>query len=98
MVCIKSRIGNLSDWPGYKEGEWSVQDRSAQWVAPLLEPCPGEKILDACAAPGGKTTHLAELMGDNGEIWAVDYSYSGGNKGRSPQFAKEVREHGEKND
>ena len=51
-----------------------MQDRSAQGVAPLLAPQPGERILDACAAPGGKATHLAELMGDVGEIWAVDRS------------------------
>jgi 16S rRNA (cytosine967-C5)-methyltransferase len=49
-----------------------VQDRSAQRIAPLLEPQPGQRILDACAAPGGKSTHLAELLGDQGEIWAVD--------------------------
>jgi 16S rRNA (cytosine967-C5)-methyltransferase len=37
-----------------------------------LQPAPGQRILDACAAPGGKSTHLAELLGDQGEIWAVD--------------------------
>ena len=51
-----------------------MQDRAAQWVAPLLDAQPGERILDACAAPGGKATHLAELIGDQGEIWAVDRS------------------------
>ncbi len=71
---IVSGSGDLRQWPGYKEGDWSVQDRSAQWVAPLMKANPGELILDACAAPGGKTTHLAEIMSDRGEIWAVDYS------------------------
>lgn len=66
--------GDLRQWPGFNEGDWCVQDRSAQWVAPLLDPQPGQRILDACAAPGGKATHLAELMGDAGEIWAVDRS------------------------
>ncbi len=66
--------GNLRLWPGYKEGYWCVQDRSSQWVAPLLDPQPGEKVLDACAAPGCKTTHIAEIMGDKGEVWAVDRS------------------------
>lgn len=66
--------GDLRNWPGYYEGHWSVQDRAAQRVAPLLAPMPGERILDACAAPGGKATHLAELIGDQGEIWAVDRS------------------------
>jgi 16S rRNA (cytosine967-C5)-methyltransferase len=43
-------------------------------MAPLLEPQPGERLLDACAAPGGKCTHLAELIGDRGEVVAVDRS------------------------
>ena len=66
--------GDLRQWPGFNEGAWCVQDRAAQWVAPLLDPRPGQRVLDACAAPGGKATHLAELMGDVGEIWAVDRS------------------------
>ena len=66
--------GDLRRWPGFSEGYWCVQDRAAQWVTPLLDPCPGQRVLDACAAPGGKATHLAELMGDEGEIWAVDRS------------------------
>ncbi len=66
----------LRNWPGYAEGQWCVQDRSAQWVAPLLDPQPGDQVLDACAAPGGKTTHLVELMGNTGEVWAVDRSPS----------------------
>jgi len=66
--------GDLRQWPGYAEGHWCVQDRAAQWVAPLLDPQPGDRVLDACAAPGGKATHLAELMGDQGEVWAVDRS------------------------
>ena len=53
---------------------WVVQDRSSQWVAPLLNPMKGEKILDACSAPGSKTTHLAELANDDAEILAVDRS------------------------
>ena len=66
--------GDLRQWPGYVEGHWCVQDRSAQRVAPLLQPQPGDRILDACAAPGGKATHLAELVEDRAEIWAVDRS------------------------
>lgn len=50
-----------------------VQDEAAQLVTYLLDPRPGEKVLDACAAPGGKTTHIAQLMHDNGEIVAVDH-------------------------
>ncbi|HEU0230263.1 MAG TPA: 16S rRNA (cytosine(967)-C(5))-methyltransferase RsmB [Burkholderiaceae bacterium] len=47
--------------PGFDEGWWSVQDISAQRAAALLAPVAGERVLDACAAPGGKTAHLLEL-------------------------------------
>jgi len=47
--------------PGFEQGWWSVQDASAQLAAQLLAPRDGERVLDACAAPGGKTTHLLEL-------------------------------------
>ncbi|MEB3264278.1 MAG: 16S rRNA (cytosine(967)-C(5))-methyltransferase [Synechococcus sp.] len=66
--------GDLRRLPGYAEGWWSVQDRHAQRVVPLLDPQPGERILDACAAPGGKSTQIAERQHDSGEIWAVDRS------------------------
>ncbi|WP_319420257.1 16S rRNA (cytosine(967)-C(5))-methyltransferase [Pleurocapsa sp. FMAR1] len=64
--------GAVTDLPGYKQGWWVIQDSSAQLVTHLLDPQPGETIIDACAAPGGKTTHIAELMGDNGHIIAGD--------------------------
>jgi 16S rRNA (cytosine967-C5)-methyltransferase len=53
----------VSQIPGFDDGLVSVQDAGAQLAAKLLSPQAGEYILDACAAPGGKTTHLAELMG-----------------------------------
>jgi 16S rRNA (cytosine967-C5)-methyltransferase len=56
--------------PGYAEGAFSVQDLGAQLAAPLLRPERGMRVLDACAAPGGKTTHLAELA--DVEIVALD--------------------------
>ena len=70
---VLNHNGDLRRWPGYDEGLWSVQDRAAQRVAPLLAPAQGERILDACAAPGGKATHLAELSMIR-ELWAVDRS------------------------
>lgn len=73
-LVLGGRSGDLRQLPGYAEGRWCVQDRSAQRIAPLLDPQPGERILDACAAPGGKSTHLAELMGDRGEVVALDRS------------------------
>ena len=60
--------------PGFFEGKWLIQDRSSQSIAPLLNPKKGDKILDLCSAPGTKTTHLAELIKDDGEIWAIDRS------------------------
>ena len=71
---VPAGIGEPKKWPGYAEGKWSVQDRSSQLVAPFLGALPGEKILDACAAPGGKSTHIAELINNQGEIWSVDRS------------------------
>jgi 16S rRNA (cytosine967-C5)-methyltransferase len=51
----------IEDLPGYAEGLFSVQDAGAQLAAELLDARDGMRVLDACAAPGGKTTHLAEL-------------------------------------
>lgn len=66
--------GGVTDLPHYREGLYYVEDEAAQLVPPLLAPQPGERVLDACAAPGGKATHLAERMQDRGEVVAVDRS------------------------
>ena len=71
---IQAGVGEPRKWPGYLEGKWSVQDRSSQLIAPFLGALPGENILDACAAPGGKSTHIAELINNQGNIWSVDRS------------------------
>ena len=75
--------GAVAGLPGYKQGWWTIQDSSAQLVSHLLDPQPEETIIDACAAPGGKTTHIAELMGDKGHIVACD---------RAAKRLKKVRE------
>jgi 16S rRNA (cytosine967-C5)-methyltransferase len=62
--------------PGFREGLFYVQDEASQLAGILLAPQPGERILDACAAPGGKATHLAQLMGNQGELLAMDVSQS----------------------
>jgi 16S rRNA (cytosine967-C5)-methyltransferase len=60
--------------PGFEAGQFYVEDEAAQLIPPLLDAHPGNLVLDACAAPGGKTTHLAELMNGTGRIYAVDRS------------------------
>lgn len=63
---------SVRDLPGYDEGWFTLQDESAMRVASALAPEPGGTVLDLCAAPGTKTTHLAELMGNQGRIIACD--------------------------
>ncbi|ARU62382.1 16S rRNA (cytosine(967)-C(5))-methyltransferase [Tumebacillus avium] len=63
---------DVTQLPAFREGRCTVQDESSMLVAQALDPQAGERVLDCCAAPGGKTTHLAELMGDEGEVVAVD--------------------------
>lgn len=66
------RGGNLAESAGFKDGLWTVQDESSMLVAAVADPIAGMKVLDCCAAPGGKTTHLAELMEGKGKVWAND--------------------------
>ncbi len=71
MIRLKSpkAVKNL---PGFAEGQFTVQDITASKPVRLLNPQPGWKILDLCAAPGGKTTQLAELTDDSARIVATD--------------------------
>ena len=62
----------IVDLPGFADGYFTVQDETAMSAAALLAPQPGERVLDLCAAPGTKTTHLAELMNGKGSIVATD--------------------------
>ncbi len=71
---ISGGAGSIQNLPGFREGWWTVQDSSAQLVSHFLAPQPEEIIIDVTAAPGGKTTHIAEIMGDRGTIWAIDRS------------------------
>jgi 16S rRNA (cytosine967-C5)-methyltransferase len=67
---------DVSSLPGFETGDYYVEDEAAQLIPPILGPQSGESILDVCAAPGGKATHLAELMGDQGTIVALDLKAS----------------------
>lgn len=58
--------------PGYAEGWFTVQDPATSVSVDLLAPCPGESVLDACAAPGGKTAIIASRMQGRGELVAMD--------------------------
>ncbi|MDQ7783595.1 MAG: 16S rRNA (cytosine(967)-C(5))-methyltransferase RsmB [Desulfomonilaceae bacterium] len=71
-LWIPSTRCPVHELPGFNLGLFAVQDRASQLVAPLLKPRAGEKILDACAAPGGKTAHLAALTGNRADITATD--------------------------
>jgi 16S rRNA (cytosine967-C5)-methyltransferase len=81
---LKATVGNVessvrleapvpvASLPGFAAGEVSVQDLSAQRAAHLLDLKPGHRVLDACAAPGGKTGHILELAAGRCEVWAVE--------------------------
>lgn len=75
-IVVRSQVP-IEGLSGYQEGFFQVQGESSQLITYLLDPHPGEKILDACAAPGGKTTHIAEFMNDKGQVTAVDRSPKG---------------------
>ncbi|MFQ5675038.1 MAG: 16S rRNA (cytosine(967)-C(5))-methyltransferase RsmB [bacterium] len=66
------KLGNLSQLPAYKEGKFAIQDESTALASLLLAPEKGDTVLDMCAAPGGKTCHLAQLVGGDGKVIAID--------------------------
>lgn len=84
-VALELR-GRVERGLSHDASEYTVQAEAAQLVGFLVAPQPGDSILDACAAPGGKCTHLAELMNDSGVIVALDP-----NPRRVERIRKEVR-------
>lgn len=70
--CLISESGNPASTAIYEEGYITVQDESSMLPVHALDVAPGMKVLDMCAAPGGKTTHIAEKMNDEGEVYAHD--------------------------
>ncbi len=71
-VIIRGGVGNISALPLFREGYFTVQGAASQLVGHALAPRPGSTVLDLCAAPGGKSTHLAALMQDKGKLQAFD--------------------------
>lgn len=70
--ALKLMKGSIVSTPSFQEGYVTIQDESSMLVARALDPQPGETVLDACAAPGGKSTHIAERMNDEGKIVSLD--------------------------
>jgi len=69
ILNLPTSINRLT---AYNQGWFQVQDESSMLASHILDPQPGEAIIDACAAPGGKSTHIAELMGNKGRVLAFD--------------------------
>ncbi len=71
-ILLPGFRGSVSELAAFKEGLFQVQDQAAQIASHLLQPGPGEWVLDLCAGRGGKSTHLAECMKDRGRVVSVD--------------------------
>jgi len=69
---VLDEAGDVRSLPGFAEGWISVQDEAAQLAAELLELAPGQRVLDACCAPGGKTCHILEVQPELAGVVAVD--------------------------
>jgi 16S rRNA (cytosine967-C5)-methyltransferase len=69
---VLGRRGNPAIDPAFLAGRFTVQDEASQLVVALLDPQPGERVVDVCAAPGGKATAIAERVGETGHVVALD--------------------------
>jgi 16S rRNA (cytosine967-C5)-methyltransferase len=74
-ICLETPIA-VARLPGFEDGDASVQDVAAQLAAELLDVQPGMRILDACAAPGGKTAHILECGNNRATVVAIDRDMS----------------------
>jgi 16S rRNA (cytosine967-C5)-methyltransferase len=71
-IGLKGFKGRITQLSCFHEGAFQVQDQAAQIASHLLQPKPGETVLDVCAGLGGKSTHLAQIMKNQGRIIALD--------------------------
>ena len=71
-VLVVKGAGNVRDLYGYEEGYFHVQDAASAICARIVNASSGKRVLDVCAAPGGKSFSIAQSMGDNGEVLALD--------------------------
>ncbi len=76
ILSVEAGDGGIENSEAYKDGLFFVQNEAAALASHIASPKRGDRILDCCAAPGGKTTHMAELTGDEADITAVDSSPS----------------------
>ncbi|MBW1914433.1 MAG: 16S rRNA (cytosine(967)-C(5))-methyltransferase RsmB [Deltaproteobacteria bacterium] len=74
-IILKGIRGRVDRLDTFRQGFFQVQDQAAQIISHLVAPPPGGAVLDICAGQGGKSTHLAELMGDQGHVLALDISH-----------------------
>lgn len=86
-ITLASNKKPIARSKAFQQGLFMIQDPASMLPPHLLEPEPGQRVLDMCAAPGGKTTHIAQLMGNSGFIVAAD---------PSPARLKLVRENAER--
>jgi len=80
---LNVHAGAPTSFPGFADGWFAVQDQASSFVVRTLDPQPGERILDACAGPGGKAAHIACLLGPEGNLVATDPSIARGGLVRS---------------
>jgi 16S rRNA (cytosine967-C5)-methyltransferase len=75
-ACVLVARGDPRRLPGFDEGAWTVQDQASVFVGGVLAPVVRDHVYDACAAPGGKTLHACEAVGDDGRVLSTDVSAS----------------------